>query len=137
YTSEAFGEYEADDVDGLISDRTEQDRKDLDDALDAVRALCEPVAPPKGTDQYQHYFVATTPGDADQIKDNEPKRVLLYKSVATLVRSFGAVACDMEAVGFCVAEFASIKTDVVHYVAVKDEVAIGAGVQLEYKKYEV
>jgi type I restriction enzyme R subunit len=90
YTSEAFGEYEADDVDGLISDRTEQDRKDLDDALDAVRALCEPVAPPKGTDQYQHYFVATTPGDADQIKDNEPKRVLLYKSVATLVRSFAS-----------------------------------------------
>jgi type I restriction enzyme R subunit len=136
YTSEAFGEYEADDVDGLISDRTEQDRKDLDDALDAVRALCEPVAPPKGTDQYQHYFVATTPGDADQIKDNEPKRVLLYKSVATLVRSFGAVASDMEAVGFSEDEISSIKTEVDHYVAVKDEVAIGAGENIDMKQYE-
>src|SRR5699024_3076867 len=136
YTSEAFGEYEADDVDGLISDRTEQDRKDLDDALDAVRALCEPVAPPKGTDQSQHYFVATTPGDADQIKDNEPKRVLLYKSVATLVRSFGAVASDMEAVGFSEDEISSIKTEVGHYVAVKDEVAIGAGENIDMKQYE-
>src|SRR5699024_638601 len=65
YTSEAFGEYEADDVDGLISDRKDQDRKDLDGDLDAVRALSEPVASPKGTEQYQRYFVATIPGDAD------------------------------------------------------------------------
>lgn len=136
YTSEAFGEFDDDDVDGLISERSEQDRKDLDDALDAVRALCEPVAPPKGTDQYQLFFVATTPGDADQIKDNEPKRVLLYKSVATLVRSFGAVASDMETVGFSADEMASIKTEVAHYVAVKDEVAIGAGENIDMKQYE-
>ncbi|CAN7329136.1 type I restriction endonuclease subunit R [Arthrobacter sp. LjRoot14] len=136
YTSEAFGEYEADDVDGLISDRNEQDRKDLEEALDAVRALCEPVAPPKGTLEYQHYFVASTPGDADQIKDNEPKRVLLYKSVATLVRAFGAVASDMEAAGYTAAEMASIKDEVAHYAAVKSEVEAGAGENIDMKQYE-
>lgn len=136
YTSEAFGEYEADDVDGLISNRSEQDRKDLEEALDAVRALCEPVAPPKGTLEYQHYFVATTPGDAGQIKDNEPKRVLLYKSVATLVRAFGAVASDMEAAGFTAVEIASIKAEVAHYVAVKSEVEAGAGENIDMKQYE-
>lgn len=136
YTREAFGEYEADDVDGLISDRSEQDRKDLVEALDAVRALCEPVAPPKGTAQYQHYFVASTPGDAGQIKDNEPKRVLLYQCVATLVRAFGAVASDMESVGYTTAEIGSIKAEVAHYVAVKDEVAIGAGENIDMKQYE-
>ena len=136
YTSEAFGEFDGDDVDGLISDRSEQDRNDLDDALDAVRALCEPVAPPKDREQYQHYFVTTTPGDAEQIKDNEPKRVLLYKSVATLVRSFGAVASDMEAVGFSADEIASIKNEVAHYVAVKDEVVVGAGENIDMKQYE-
>ncbi len=136
YTSEAFGEYETDDVDGLISDRNEQDRKDLEDALDAVRALCEPVAPPKGTLEYQHYFVASTPGDADQIKDNEPKRVLLYKSVATLVRAFGAVASDMDAAGYTAAEIASIKDEVAHYAAVKSEVEAGAGENIDMKQYE-
>ncbi|MFJ6281064.1 type I restriction endonuclease subunit R [Arthrobacter subterraneus] len=136
YTSEAFGEYETDDVDGLISDRNEQDRKDLEDALDAVRALCEPVAPPKGTLEYQHYFVGSTPGDADQIKDNEPKRVLLYKSVATLVRAFAAVASDMEAAGYTAAEIASIKDEVAHYAAVKSEVEAGAGENIDMKQYE-
>ncbi|ATG52074.1 restriction endonuclease subunit R [Brachybacterium vulturis] len=136
YTSEAFGEYDDDDVDGLISDRDEQDRADLDDALDAVRALCEPVLPPKGTLEYQRYFVATTPGDAEQIKDNEPRRVLLYKSVASLVRAFGAVASDMESVGFSAAEMASIKDEVEHYTAVKREVEAGAGENIDVKQYE-
>ncbi|WP_247048155.1 type I restriction endonuclease subunit R [Arthrobacter rhizosphaerae] len=136
YTSEAFGEYETDDVDGLISDRSEQDRKDLEEALDAVRALCEPVAPPKDTLEYQRYFVASTPGDADQIKDNEPKRVLLYKSVATLVRAFGAVASDMEAAGYTAADIASIKDEVAHYAAAKSEVEAGAGENIDMKQYE-
>lgn len=136
YTSEAFGEYEPDDVDGLISDRSEQDRKDLKDALDAVRALCEPVAPPKDSPEYQHYFVASTPGNAEQIKDNEPKRVLLYKSVATLVRAFGAVASNMEATGYTGAEISSIKNEVGHYAAVKSEVEAGAGENIDMKQYE-
>lgn len=136
YTSEAFGEFDDDDVDGLVSDRSEQDRKDLDEALEAVRALCEPVAPPKSTEQYQRYFVATTPGDADQIKDNEPKRVLLYKSVAALVRSFGAVASDTNSLGYNDVEMSSLKNEVAHYVAVKDEVAIGAGENIDMKQYE-
>lgn len=136
YTSEAFGEFDDDDVDGLITDRNEQDRTDLDDALDAVRALCEPVAPPKGTLEYQHYFVATTPGDAEQTKNNEPRRVLLYKSVASLVRAFGAVASDMEFVGYSGAEMSSIKDEVAHYCAVKAEVEAGAGENIDMKQYE-
>ncbi|MDN5797370.1 MAG: restriction endonuclease subunit R, partial [Intrasporangium sp.] len=136
YTSEAFGEYDDDDVEGLVSDRSEQDRTDLEDALDAVRALCEPVAPPKNTLDYQHYFVATTPGDADQIKENEPRRVLLYKSVASLVRAFAAVASDVAFVGYSVTEMASIKDEVAHYSAAKREVEVGAGEDIDMKQYE-
>jgi type I restriction enzyme, R subunit len=136
YTSEAFGEYDDDDVKGLVSDRSKQDRTDLEDALDAVRALCEPVAPPKNTLDYQHYFVAKTPGDAEQMKDNEPKRVLLYKSVASLVRAFAAVASDVESVEFSVSELAAIKDEVAHYSAVKTEVERSAGENLDMKQYE-
>jgi type I restriction enzyme R subunit len=136
YTSEAFGEYDADDVVGLISNRTEQDRRDFEEALDAVHALCEPVAAPKGTLEYQHYFVASTAGDAGQIKSNEPKRVLLYKSVATLVRAFGAVASGTDAVGYTPAEIAAMKIDVAYYVAVKSEVEVGSGENIDMKQYE-
>ena len=136
YTSEAFGEYDTDDVDGLISDRGQQERADLDQALEAIRALCEPVTPPKGTEQYLRYFVAATPGDADAIKANEPKRVLLYKGVASLVRAFAAAASDPEATGYTLSEMAAIKTEVDHYVAAKSEVEVGAGENIDMKQYE-
>ena len=55
-------------------------REDLDEALETIRALCEPVAPPKDTLQYQQYFCAAEPGNAEQLKANEPKRVELYKA---------------------------------------------------------
>ncbi|MEI2826890.1 MAG: hypothetical protein V9F04_11130 [Dermatophilaceae bacterium] len=51
--------------------------------------LCEPVAPPKSTLQYQHYFCAAEHGNAEQLKANEPKRVELYKAVAAVTRAYG------------------------------------------------
>ena len=67
------------------TDRIEKAREDLDEALEQIRALCEPVAPPKNTLQYQQYFCAAEQGNAEQLKANEPKRVELYKAVAAVV----------------------------------------------------
>ena len=136
YTSGALDGYAKEDIDGLLKDRTEQEREDLDEALEQIRALCEPVAPPKGTLEYQHYFVATEPGDAEQIKADEPKRVELYKSVAALVRAYGALANDMERAGYSQKEAAAIKAEVAHYAAVKNEVEVGAGENIDMKQFE-
>jgi type I restriction enzyme R subunit len=75
YTSGALDGYERQDIEGLLSDRIEKAREDLDEALERVRAICEPVAPPKNTLQYQRYFCADEPGNSEQLKANEPKRV--------------------------------------------------------------
>ncbi len=136
YTSEALDGYEKDDIDGLLKDRTEQGRTDLDDALEKIRALVEPVAPPKETLEYQHYFVASIPGDAAQIKANEAKRVELYESVSTLVRAYSAIANEMAEASYTVAEAAAIKREVAHFVAVKDEVELGAGENIDMKQFE-
>ena len=58
YTSGALDGYEKSDIEGLLSDRVDKAREDLDEALEKVRALCEPVEPPKNTLQYQQYFCA-------------------------------------------------------------------------------
>src|SRR5512136_943758 len=58
YTSEAFEGYDASDVKGLLCNRLDKAREDLDDALEEVRALCEPVEPPRDTPSYLHYFCA-------------------------------------------------------------------------------
>lgn len=136
YTSGALDGYAKEDIDGLLKDRTEQDRQDLDEALEQVRALCEPVTPPKGTLEYQRYFVANRPGDTEQIKVNEPKRVELYKSVASLVRAYGTLANDMELAGYTAEETAAIKSEVSHYVAVRNEVERGAGENIDMKQFE-
>jgi type I restriction enzyme R subunit len=136
YTSGALDGYEENDVEGLLKDRVNQGRQDLDEALEKIRALVEPVAPPKGTLEYQHYFVAAVPGDAGQIKTNEPKRVELYKSVSGLVRAYSALANDMDAAGYSPAEAAAIKREVDHFVAVRDEVELGAGENIDMKQFE-
>ncbi|MFM7536967.1 MAG: type I restriction endonuclease subunit R, partial [Acidimicrobiales bacterium] len=136
YTSGALDGYEKKDIEGLLSDRIDKARDDLDDALEKIRALCEPVEPPKNTLQYQQYFCAKNHGNAEQLKANEPKRVELYKSVAAVVRAFGALANDMAAAGYSDAETDAIRQEIAHYAAVRDEVKLGAGEDVDFKQYE-
>lgn len=136
YTSEAFADYDEEDVEGLLKDRIEQERQDLDEALEMVRALCEPVSPPKGTLQYQHYFCAMESGNAEQLKANEPKRVDLYKGVASLVRAYANLANRMTDAGYSPSEAESIKRQVKHFVDVRDEVKLGAGENVDLKQFE-
>ncbi|MBF4307366.1 type I restriction enzyme subunit R domain-containing protein, partial [Vibrio anguillarum] len=56
YTQGAFDGYDKEDVAGLLKDRLEQAKLDLDNALEMVRALCEPVKAPKDQNDYRHYF---------------------------------------------------------------------------------
>ncbi|WP_330266267.1 type I restriction endonuclease subunit R [Streptomyces griseorubiginosus] len=136
YTVGALEGYEAKDVEGLLSDRIDKARDDLDEALEKIRALCEPVAPPKNTLQYQQYFCAREQGNAKQLKANEPKRVELYKSVAAVTRAYSNLANEMQAAGYSDAEAAAIKDEIAHYANVRDEVKLGAGENVDFKQYE-
>ncbi len=136
YTSGALDGYEKSDVEGLLSNRIDQARGDLDEALETIRALCEPVEPPKNTLQYQHYFCAIEPGNAEQLKVNEPKRVELYKAVAAVTRAFANLANEMTDAGYADAQAAAIKAEIAHFANVRDEVKLGAGEDVDFKQYE-
>jgi type I restriction enzyme R subunit len=136
YTSGALDGYEKKDIEGLLSDRIDKAREDLDEALERIRALVEPVAPPKNTLQYQQYFCAMEQGNAEQLKANEPKRVELYKAVAAVTRAYGNIANEMTAAGYSDAEAEAIKKEIAHYVDVRAEVKLGAGEDVDFKQYE-
>lgn len=136
YTSGALDGYEKKDIEGLLSDRIEKAREDLDDALERIRALVEAVAPPKNTLQYQQYFCAMEQGNAEQLKANEPKRVELYKAVAAVTRAFANLANEMTDAGYSEAEADAIKKEIAHYVDVRAEVKLGAGEDVDFKQYE-
>ncbi|GAA3967536.1 HsdR family type I site-specific deoxyribonuclease [Streptomyces marokkonensis] len=136
YTGNALEGYETKDIEGLLSDRIDKARDGLDTALEKIRALCEPVEPPKDTLQYQQYFCAREQGNAEQLKANEPKRVELYKAVASVTRAYGNLANEMQAAGYSAAETAAIKDEIAHYANVREEVKLGAGENVDFKQYE-
>jgi len=136
YTSGALDQYDKDDVEGLLKDRVAQAKEHLEDALEAIRALVEPVEKPKDSAAYLRYFCTTEPGDARQLKDNEPKRVALYKSVGGVVRAFAALAGDEGAAGYTAVEFEAIRTEISTYEAVRTEVKLASGDYVDLKMYE-
>ncbi len=136
YTGGALDGYEKEDIEALLSDRIERAREDLDEALERIRALCEPVEPPKNTLQYQRYFCAIEQGNAEQLKANEAKRVELYKAVAGLTRAYANLANEMGAAGYSDGEAAAIKAEVDHFANVRAEVKLGAGEDIDFKQYE-
>lgn len=136
YTSEAFDGYDKIDVKGLLCDRLDEAQADLEDALEEVRAICEAVEPPKDTPAYLHYFCAKESGNAEQLKANEPKRLALYKSVASLIRSYAAIANEMIEAGYTKAQAEAIKKEVQHFEDVRNEVKQGSGDFIDLKLYE-
>ena len=136
YTSGALDGYDKDDVKGLLENRLVKAREDLEDAREAVRALCEPVAAPRESVDYFHYFCAIESGNAGQLKDNEPKRLKLYKFVATLIRAYAGIANELAEAGYTPDEIEKIKAEVDHYSKVRDEVRIGSEDYIDLKGYE-
>jgi type I restriction enzyme R subunit len=135
YTSGAFEGYDKEDVLGILKDRLEEGKKDLEEALETVHALCEPVAPPKDSAAYIRYFC----GDVENpysLKEHEVKRVKLYRSVSHLLRVYADLANDMATAGFAKGQAEAIARDVRHYEQVRMEIKLASGDYIDLKKYE-
>lgn len=136
YTSGALDGFDAEDVKGLLEDRVDKARDDLEDAREALKALCEPVGPARDSVAYLGYFCAKESGNAAQLKENEPKRLKLYKFTASLLRAYAAIASEMAEAGYSEKEIATIKAEVDHYAKVRDEVKLASGDYIDLKAYE-
>lgn len=135
FTSKAFEDYDKKDVEGLLSDRLAKGKEQLDDALETVRALCEDVVPPKGTQQYIAFFCGN-PQIKEDLKDTEPKRVALYKAVISLIRAYANIADEMEEAGYTPAQIEKIKEEIKHFENVRKEIQLASGDWVDLKQYE-
>ncbi|MGN0920196.1 MAG: type I restriction endonuclease subunit R [Cellvibrio sp.] len=136
YTQGAFDQYDAEDVAGLLKDRLELAKQDLDDALEMVRAICEPVKAPRGLLEYQHYFCGVSGENQDTLLEKESLRLRFYQGVAKLLRAFASVANEMPQAGYTSAEIARIREDVVHFEKARDEIKQASGDGLDMKRFE-
>ena len=82
----AFDKYDQEDVAGLVENRLTKAREHLDEIPETIKALYENVDTPKDTHAYIRYFWREGTSDKDTLKENEQRRLTLYKESRSLMR---------------------------------------------------
>ena len=135
YTSELDHSAGGTDPEVLLQDRLTKGKERLDQALETVALICEPVQPPKTELEYAHYFCGN-PENADDLRLHEPQRMAFYKAVANLVRAFANIADDLQKAGYSEAEAGNIKQTVANRVKQRANIRLTSGETIDLKAYE-
>ena len=136
YTSELdFDQFKKEDCEILLKDRLKKGRERLENALEEIHLLCEPVLPPKNDQEYIRYFCGNTELPVD-LKDTEIIRTALYKAIVSLIRAFANVAAELEEAGFSKNEIENINKSVDKYIKLREVIRMASGETLDMKTYE-
>ncbi|MFO0113125.1 MAG: type I restriction endonuclease subunit R [Sphingomonadaceae bacterium] len=135
YTSEIDHSAGGTDPEVMLQDRLTLGRERLDNALEAMFLLCEPVQPPKGELDHIHYFCGNTE-IADDLKTHEPQRVAFYKGVVALLRAYANVADEMAPAGYSESDAKAIKTKLDQYLAIREIIRKASDETLDLKPFE-
>ncbi len=110
-------------------------RQKLDAAREALRYLCEPVAPPREVEQYLRYFCGHA-ADPGALSETEALRVSFYKSAANLVRAFADLAQNLAEAGYSDTEAAALRAEVEFYGEIRSAIKKNSGEELDTKPFE-
>ncbi len=135
YTSELDHSAGGADPEVLLQDRLKKGKERLDNAIEALALLCEPVDPPKGEPEHIHYFCGNTEIPSD-LKERESQRAALYKATVALVRAYANIADEMEPAGYSTTDVNRIKQQLNHYLNVREIIRKASGETLDLKAYE-
>lgn len=136
YTQGAFEDYDQEDVKGLLKDRLEQAKKDLDAAFETIRALCEPVKAPQHIKDYQHYFCGESGDNEQELFDKEPLRLAFYQAFARLLRTYSNLANEMQEAGYSASEQEEMRLEIEHYEHVRTLIRQFSGDEVDLKRLE-
>jgi type I restriction enzyme R subunit len=135
YTSELDNSSGGADPEVLLQDRLQKGKERLDNALEALDLLCEPVEPPNGELEHIHYFCGNTEIPTD-LQEHEPQRVALYKATVGMVRAYANIADELEPAGYSAADITRIKQQRDHYLKVREIIRKASGETIDLKAYE-
>ena len=134
YTSEAFDGYDKEDVEGLIKNRYDEAKSELEGTLTSLEALIENVPAPQADIDFIEYFC----GEDSENDEKTARRDTLYALIASLSRSF-ANCCDR-----LVADYGYSEDDVNHlrgeisgYNKIKEMIKLASCDYIDLKPYEV
>jgi type I restriction enzyme, R subunit len=130
YTSDALDGFADEDIEDLVTDRLEKAKKRLNETLDSVSLLCEPVKPPKDTQDFIDYFAP------EELDETAPRREALYKMSASLIRAYSTLANDMPEAGYSKKDAQNLKEKARYFTKVRDEIKLASGDHIDLKAYE-
>ncbi len=119
----------------LLQDRLKTGRERLDNALEALALLCEPVEPPKGALEHIHYFCGNTEIVSD-LEEREPQRVAFYKATVAMIRAYANIADELEAAGYSAGDVARIQRQRDDYLSLREIIRKASGESLDLKPFE-
>lgn len=136
YTSELDIEhFTKEEVEIVLKDRLQMARERIENALEELEQLCEPVESPKTDLEYIHYFCGNTEIETD-LKANEFKRVALYKAIVSYIRAYANINAEMELADYNEAEIKHFEERLNFYLKLRETIRIASGEILDLKAYE-
>jgi type I restriction enzyme R subunit len=118
-----------------LKDWREEGKRKLDEAREALRYLCEPVALPREVEQFLHYFCGDAT-DPNALNDTEPLRISFYKTAAVFVRAFADLAQNLIEAGYSETEAAGLQKEVEFYGEIRSAIKKHSGEEFDTKPYE-
>lgn len=135
YTSELDHEDVGADPDVMMQDRLAKGRERLDEALEALALICEPVQPPRGELEHIQYFCGNTEIPED-LKAREPKRSALYQATVKLVRAYANISDELSKAGYSNIDIKRIEKSLDEYLKLREIIRNASGESLDLKAYE-
>src|ERR1035437_3157435 len=114
----------------LMQDRLKKGQERLNQALESIDLLCEPVQPPKGELEHIHYFCGNTEVP-DDLKALETQRVALYKATVALVRAYANISDELGKAGYSDADSQRIKQKIAEYLKLREIIRNAADEKLD------
>ncbi|MCX8524691.1 HsdR family type I site-specific deoxyribonuclease [Chryseobacterium formosus] len=136
YTSELDIEsFTKEEVDIQLKDRLNMARERIENTLEELEALCEPVEIHRTDLEYIHYFCGNTEIPSD-LKANEYKRVALYKAIVSYLRAYTNIKAELELAGYTKNEIIHFEERLYFYLKLREIIRIASGETLDLKAYE-
>lgn len=134
YTTEVFDGFDKEDVEGLIKNRYDEARSELEGTLTSLEALIENVPAPQADTDFIEYFC----GENSEADEKTARRDTLYSLTAALSRSF-ANCCDrlVSDYGYSEADVDHLRGEISGYNKIKEMIKLASCDYIDLKPYEV
>ncbi len=128
YANGAFENYEKEDIQGLISNKSQKIKKKLEETRDQLRSLGESVKEPKDETGYIAYFCGS------DLEKNAQKRRLFYQLVGAFLRMFVELN-HLEKPVYSQEEMQKIKQEAQFYRHLQKMIGLNSGDSVDLKSY--